>query len=221
FHQDLLHEMPLDAMQSQDLISVSWGLGSHGTEKLKRLFDVVASATALVLTAPLLVIVAIAVSISSGGSLLYRQTRTGRFGVPFEILKFRTMRVDAEAGGPVWARENDDRVTPLGRFLRRSRLDELPQLWNILKGEMSFVGPRPERPEFVKELEREIPFYQLRHLVPPGLTGWAQIRYPYGASVADARRKLGFDLYYVRNYGLRFDLGICLKTAVSMARGSR
>jgi exopolysaccharide biosynthesis polyprenyl glycosylphosphotransferase len=221
FHQDLLHEMPIDAMQSHDLISVSWGLGSNGTEKPKRVFDVVAAAVGLLLAAPILALVAIALRMSSSGPLLYRQTRVGRFGETFEILKFRTMRVDAEADGPVWARENDDRVTPLGRFLRRSRLDELPQLWNILKGEMSFVGPRPERPEFVQSLERDIPFYQLRHLVPPGLTGWAQIRYPYGASVTDARRKLGFDLYYVRNYGLRFDLGICLKTAVAMARGSR
>jgi lipopolysaccharide/colanic/teichoic acid biosynthesis glycosyltransferase len=131
------------------------------------------------------------------------------------------MRLDAEKDGAVWAQVNDHRVTRCGRFLRKSRLDEIPQFWNILKGEMSLVGPRPERPEFVSELEKTLPHYHLRHLVKPGLTGWAQIHYPYGASFADSKRKLAFDLYYVIHYGIPLDISILLKTLVSMIKGAR
>jgi lipopolysaccharide/colanic/teichoic acid biosynthesis glycosyltransferase len=170
---------------------------------------------------PVYILVALAVKLTSAGPVFYTQTRVGRLGLPFQIFKFRTMRTDAEKDGAVWAQKNDDRVTPIGKFLRRSRLDEIPQFWNILKGEMSFVGPRPERPEFVHELEEKIPYYQMRHLVNPGLTGWAQIRYRYGASVEDSKRKLAFDLYYVRHYGIGLDLEIILRTLIAMAQGAR
>ncbi len=179
---------------------------------LKRLFDLAVSACLLVLTAPFLVLAALAIRLEGKGPVLYRQVRVTRDGAHFPILKLRTMRVDAEAGGIVWARAKDDRVTAVGRFLRRTRIDELPQLVNILKGEMSFVGPRPERPEFVAELSREIPLYGERHMVKAGLTGWAQVNYPYGASVDDARSKLSYDLYYVKNFSILFDFVILLQT---------
>src|SRR5262249_52563196 len=142
--------------------------------------------------------------------------RVGLYGKDFKILKFRTMRTDAESGGAQWAKKNDPRATLLGRILRKSRLDEIPQLWNILLGEMSFVGPRPERPEFVLQLEQQIPFYRYRHLIKPGLTGWAQINYPYGASVEDARNKLSFDLYYLKRASVYLDIVITLKTVGAM-----
>jgi lipopolysaccharide/colanic/teichoic acid biosynthesis glycosyltransferase len=160
-------------------------------------------------------------AIHRDGPVFYRQTRVGRHGRPFTILKLRTMRVDAEDGTPQWASPHDDRATPLGRILRRTRLDELPQLVNILVGEMSFVGPRPERPEFVAALEQTLPFYSWRHFVRPGLTGWAQINYPYGSSVEDARRKLEYDLFYIRHYSVLTDLSIALRTATAAARGAR
>ncbi|MBV9494939.1 MAG: exopolysaccharide biosynthesis polyprenyl glycosylphosphotransferase [Acidobacteria bacterium] len=221
FHEDLLHETPIDIVDCRSLLGQGWGIGRQSTEALKRGFDVLLSLFGLTLSSPLMLIAALLVRVTSRGPIIYKQTRVGRFGRNFSIYKFRTMQVDAEKDGPVWAAKGDDRTTSVGAFLRKSRLDELPQLWNILLGQMSFVGPRPERPEFIAALEREIPFYQLRHLVPPGLTGWAQIRYRYGASIADAKRKLAYDLYYVRRYGLTFDLAICLKTVVTMARGAR
>lgn len=221
FHEDLLHETPIDTVDCRSLLGEGWGIGRQSTEAFKRAFDVAFSLFGLILSSPLMLLAAALVKLTSSGPIIYKQTRVGRFGRPFSIYKFRTMRVDAEKDGPVWAASSDGRTTPVGRFLRKSRLDELPQLWNILRGQMSFVGPRPERPEFIAALEQEIPFYQLRHLVPPGLTGWAQIRYRYGASIADAKRKLAYDLYYVRRYGLTFDLAICLKTVMTMARGAR
>jgi exopolysaccharide biosynthesis polyprenyl glycosylphosphotransferase len=221
FHEDLLHETPIDNVDCRSLLGQGWGIGRQSTEAFKRAFDVAFSLLGLLLASPLMLLAALLVKLTSDGPVIYKQTRVGRFGRPFSIYKFRTMQVDAEKDGPVWAASADGRTTPVGRFLRKSRLDELPQLWNILRGQMSFVGPRPERPEFIAALEQEIPFYQLRHLVPPGLTGWAQIRYRYGASTADAKRKLAYDLYYVRRYGLTFDLAICLKTVVTMARGAR
>ena len=153
--------------------------------------------------------------LSSPGDLFYRQTRVGAGGRPFRVIKFRSMVMDAEKfSGAVWAEEDDPRITPAGRFLRRTRLDELPQVWNILRGEMSLVGPRPERPEFVDELSRQIPFYRLRHAVKPGLTGWAQVKYPYGASVEDALVKLQYDLYYIKYRGVYLDLNILLRTVL-------
>jgi sugar transferase (PEP-CTERM system associated) len=179
---------------------------------LKRLFDLVMSAVVLLLTAPLLVVAMVAIRMEGPGPILYRQERVTRDGKTFWIMKLRTMRVDAEKSGAVWAAQQDNRITRVGLFLRRSRIDELPQLVNILKGEMSFVGPRPERPIFVKELAAQIPLYNERHLVKAGLTGWAQINYPYGASVDDARSKLSYDLYYVKNFSILFDIVILVQT---------
>ncbi|MBX3561193.1 MAG: TIGR03013 family PEP-CTERM/XrtA system glycosyltransferase [Sphingomonas sp.] len=183
----------------------SWG---------KRLFDVVASALLLALTWPLILVTAIAVKLESKGPAFYRQRRIGRYGEAFEVVKLRSMRTDAEVGGKaVWAQKDDPRVTRIGAFIRKVRIDELPQAWSVLKGEMSFVGPRPERPQFVADLEVRLPYYAERHVVKPGITGWAQINYPYGASVEDAREKLEYDLYYAKNYTPFLDILILLQTA--------
>lgn len=179
---------------------------------LKRAFDLVVSFLVLILTAPLLLGGMVAIRWEGPGPVFYRQERVTRNGKVFWIMKLRTMRVDAEAGGAVWAATKDNRITKAGSFLRRARIDELPQLLNILKGEMSFVGPRPERPVFVAELERQIPLYNERHMVKAGLTGWAQVNYPYGASIDDARSKLSYDLYYVKNFSILFDFVILLQT---------
>jgi lipopolysaccharide/colanic/teichoic acid biosynthesis glycosyltransferase len=170
-----------------------------------------------------MVIVALAIRLTSPGPALYHQQRVGLHDRPFTLHKFRTMRVDAEAGtGAVWAKEDDPRVTRVGRFLRRSRLDELPQFWNVLNGDMSLVGPRPERPEFVSDLTRQIPFYGQRHVVRPGLTGWAQVRYSYGASVEDAMQKLQYELYYIKNMSMALDLYVIAETVktIVVRRGS-
>jgi sugar transferase (PEP-CTERM system associated) len=205
----------------------SWFIFSPGFRKtrallvIKRALDIVVAIVGLALSFPLLVLLAAAVKASSPGPAFYRQARVGQSGRVFSVCKLRSMRQDAEAGtGPVWARQNDNRVTSLGRFMRRTRLDELPQLWNVLCGNMSFVGPRPERPEFVRSLTQQIRFYGQRHVVKPGLTGWAQVRYTYGASVEDAIEKLQYDLYYVKHLSVWFDLIIILetiKTVVSRA----
>lgn len=192
-------------------------------ETTKRALDI---AGALVLGIPTLVMapfIAIALALASPGPLFFRQQRTGRGGIPFEILKFRTMRTDAEATtGAVWAKENDPRVTRVGRLLRTTRIDELPQLWNILKGDMSLVGPRAERPEFDAQLTEQVPFYQQRYLIKPGLSGWAQINYPYGASIQDAIEKLRYDLYYIKHRSVVMDLEIILKTiTISLRRAGR
>ncbi|HBK05200.1 MAG TPA: hypothetical protein DDZ81_04980 [Acetobacteraceae bacterium] len=179
---------------------------------LKRGFDLVVSSVVLLLTAPLILGGMLAIRFEGAGPVLYRQERVTLDGKVFSIMKLRTMRVNAEAGGAVWAAEKDNRITKVGNFLRRARIDELPQLVNILKGEMSFVGPRPERPMFVKELAENIPLYNERHMVKAGLTGWAQINYPYGASIDDARSKLSYDLYYVKNFSILFDFVILLQT---------
>ena len=190
----------------------------------KRFFDLVAAGSLLLVAWPFMLLVAACVALESRGPILYRQTRVGENGRHFELVKFRSMHVDAEADGVArWASQGDDRTTRVGRFIRLVRLDELPQLFNILRGDMSFVGPRPERPQFVEMLSREVRYYNVRHCVRPGLTGWAQLRYPYGASVQDAEEKLTFDLYYVKNHGLVFDLLILLQTVevVLFHRGSR
>ena len=166
----------------------------------------------LLLTAPLILGGMLAIRWEGPGSVFYRQERITLDGKVFWIMKLRTMRVNAEAHGAVWAKEKDNRITKAGNFLRRARIDELPQLVNILRGEMSFVGPRPERPIFVKELREKIPLYNERHMVKAGLTGWAQINYPYGASIDDARSKLSYDLYYVKNFSILFDFVILLQT---------
>jgi exopolysaccharide biosynthesis polyprenyl glycosylphosphotransferase len=190
----------------------------------RRFISTVVSLAGLLLVLPLLPLMALAVKLTSPGPVLYRQKRVGRYGVLFDCYKFRTMRADAEAeAGPTWAGDDDPRITPVGRFLRRTRLDEIPQLWNVLRGDMGFVGPRPERPEFVEWLSREIPYYHLRHIIRPGLTGWAQVRYQYGASLEESKEKLRYDLYYIKNISLSLDLLIVLHTIkiVLLGRGSR
>ena len=232
---DKLLEMKLDGVTFDHLASVyeeytgkiavenlrpSWLIFSSGFRKSriqaasKRLFDVFLAVVGLVLAAPLMLAVALATRLTSDGPILYHQNRVGLQGRIFRIHKFRSMRTDAEAKtGPVWAaKDGDPRTTTLGRFLRRTRLDELPQLVNVLRGDMSFVGPRPERPEFVTELTREIPFYGQRHVVRPGVTGWAQVRYTYGASVEDALQKLQYDLFYIKHMSFAFDLLIVVST---------
>ncbi len=179
----------------------------------KRIFDVSVSLVMLAVFWPLMVLATVLVAVDSRGPILYRQVRVGEHGREFEVLKFRSMTVDAEKEGAQWAQKNDARVTRFGGLMRKYRIDELPQLFNVLKGEMSFVGPRPERPEFVSELSGKILYYAERHRVKPGITGWAQINYPYGASERDAEEKLSYDLYYVKNYTLFLDLVILLQTA--------
>ena len=179
----------------------------------KRAFDIVVSLAFLIITLPLMLVTALLIKLESPGPIFYRQTRTGLHGKPFDVIKFRSMRQDAEKDGvPKWASNVDSRITRVGHLIRRSRIDEIPQVLNVLMGHMSFVGPRPERPFFVKELEDEIPLYSLRHNVRPGITGWAQVNYPYGASVEDAKRKLAYDLYYAKNGGLFLDLVILTQT---------
>jgi sugar transferase (PEP-CTERM system associated) len=180
---------------------------------LKRLLDIVIALAGLVVTAPVMLLVALAIKLTSPGPALYHQNRVGERGRVFTVHKFRSMRVDAEAtSGAVWSREGDTRTTSVGRFLRAARLDELPQLWNILRGDMSLVGPRPERPEFIEQLTELIPYYGQRHVVKPGLTGWAQVRYTYGSSVEDAMEKLQYDLFYIKNMSLALDLLIVIST---------
>jgi sugar transferase (PEP-CTERM system associated) len=202
-----------------DTVNPSWLIFSDGfssgrmiSSAAKRLFDIIASLLLLVLTLPLIALFALLVKIDSKGPAFFRQTRVGLYGQNFNLIKLRSMRTDAEAGGAQYAAKNDPRVTRIGRLIRKLRIDELPQAWTVLKGEMSFVGPRPERPEFVAGLEEQLPYYAERHMVKPGITGWAQINYPYGASIEDSRHKLEYDLYYAKNYTPFLDLLILLQT---------
>ena len=182
------------------------------TRRLKRILDVVIAGIGLLLAGPLMLLTILAIKLDSRGPVLYKQVRAGEFGTLFTILKFRSMRTDAEKGGAQFAKENDDRVTRVGKFIRKTRLDELPQLWNVLKGEMSMVGPRPERPVFIEQLEQQVPFFKQRLYVKPGVTGHAQVRCRYGASAEDMLEKLQYDLYYIKSYSLIFDLTIILDT---------
>ena len=188
--------------------------------KVKRVIDLGLAGTLIAFTAPLLLLAALAIKIESPGPVFYRQTRVGHDDKRFDLWKLRTMTVDAEASGAVWAKTNDTRVTRVGAILRRTRIDEIPQCFNIFGGAMSFVGPRPERPEFTGLLDEAVPHYARRHLVKPGLTGWAQVNYPYGASVEDAAAKLEYDLYYVQHFSLVLDLCIVVKTLRVAASGS-
>jgi sugar transferase (PEP-CTERM system associated) len=215
-----------------DVTSPSWFIFGEGfraspvQQALERGFDVFASVGLLILSTPLMLATALAIKLEDGWAapVLYRQRRVGQYGRVFDVMKFRSMRVDAEQSGKAqWATRNDPRVTRVGAFIRQTRLDELPQLLNVLRGDMSFVGPRPERPEFVEQLEQTIPYYRERHTVKPGITGWAQLCYPYGASEKDAWEKLQYDLYYVKNRSLVFDLAIILQTVevVLWGKGAR
>ncbi len=202
-----------------DTVNPSWLIFSDGFSSgraisgfAKRVFDLLASGLLLLLSAPVIALFALLVKLDSKGPAFFRQTRVGLFGETFDVIKLRSMRTDAEANGAQWAQKDDPRVTRLGKFIRKTRIDELPQTWSVLKGEMSFVGPRPERPEFVADLEEKLPYYAERHMVKPGITGWAQINYPYGASIEDSRHKLEYDLYYAKNYSPFLDLLILLQT---------
>jgi exopolysaccharide biosynthesis polyprenyl glycosylphosphotransferase len=210
-----------------DEIAVSWLLyidlkWNHPFyHRLKRLLDVFAATVLSLVLWPVFLAAVLAVWLESGGPVIYSQMRTGFRGQPYRILKLRTMRADAEKSGAQWATHGDNRVTRVGRVLRKTRIDELPQLWNVLRNEMSFIGPRPERPEFVEKLTADIPLFPQRHWVQPGITGWAQINYPYGASIQDARAKLCYDLYYIKNASFLLDLHIAMRTLGSVMRGSR
>jgi sugar transferase (PEP-CTERM system associated) len=203
-----------------DTVNPSWLIFSDGfssgrvfSSLFKRLFDVTVSLLLLTLVLPVLAVAALAIKLDSRGPVFYRQRRIGLYGLGFDIIKLRSMRIDAEVdGNAVWAEKDDPRITRVGRILRKLRIDELPQCWSVLKGDMSFVGPRPERPQFVDDLEQQLPYYAERHMVKPGITGWAQINYPYGASIDDSRQKLEYDLYYAKNYSPFLDLLILLQT---------
>ncbi len=203
-----------------DTLNPSWLIFSDGFSSgrrlssfAKRLFDLIVSLILLIVTLPLIVLTAIAVKLESKGPAFYRQERIGLFGLPFQVLKLRSMQSDAEAAGEaIWAEKDDPRVTRVGRLIRKLRIDELPQAWNVLTGDMSFVGPRPERPAFVSDLETKLSYYAERHMVKPGITGWAQVNYPYGASMEDSRHKLEYDLYYAKNYTPFLDILIILQT---------
>ena len=215
-----------------DLTNPSWLVFSDGfnispvRRTVKRAFDVSMAALVLLVAWPFMLLTALAIRLESGWNapILYRQERVGENGKSFPVIKFRSMRTDAERDGVArWATKNDDRVTRVGRFIRKTRLDELPQLWNVLRGDMSIIGPRPERPQFVDDFNARIRYYSLRHCVKPGLTGWAQLRYPYGSSFEDAEEKLKFDLFYVKNHNFVFDLAILVQTVevVLFGRGAR
>ncbi len=213
FYEELTGKMLVEHLRPSQLI-FSEGFSKHPVVLLvKRVVDFTASLLGLVLSAPIWAVVPLAIKLDSPGPVFFRQERVGERGRRFEVLKFRSMRADAEAHtGPVWARDRDDRVTRVGRIIRKTRIDEIPQLINVLKGEMSFVGPRPERPFFVEQLAREIPYYVQRHTVKPGVTGLAQVKYSYGSTKEDALEKLRYDLYYIKRMGFWMDLSIILET---------
>jgi sugar transferase (PEP-CTERM system associated) len=219
----LTGRMPLDGLNPSSLIFSDGFNVRRSLEIQRRVISIVIALFGLIVTAPIIPFIILAVRLSSPGPILFRQTRIGRSGRPFVLRKFRTMWLDAEANGAVWATKDDPRVTPLGRLMRRTRLDEIPQLWNVLRGDMAFVGPRPERPEFVNWLSDEIPYYDLRHMIRPGITGWAQVRYKYGSSLEETRRKLEYDLYYVKHLSLGLDSLIMFETikTILMRRGAQ
>lgn len=222
FYEQIAQEIPLDHIDDEWLLHAAMNSSRIHIRKLKRIMDVSVAVIGLLLSAPICALVTVAIWIDSRGPLFYRQRRSGLDGVEYTVLKFRTMVADAEAtSGAVWAGKNDIRITRVGGFLRKSRIDEIPQLLNVLRGEMSLVGPRPERPEFIEDLARQIPFYQERLLVPPGITGWAQVRYPYAASIEASRRKLQLDLYYIKHMSLFLDVTILLRTFKTILVGLR
>jgi sugar transferase (PEP-CTERM system associated) len=223
FTEQLSGKLSVENLHPSSLIFSNGFKRSIIFKKLKRGFDILGSLLGFILSAPVNLIIAIAIKIDSKGPILYRQERVGENGEIFHLLKFRSMCADAEESGPVWAKVNDQRTTRVGRVIRKLRLDEIPQIFNVLRGEMSFIGPRPERPFFVDMLKREIPFYSERHMLKPGITGWAQISYQYGASKEDSLEKLKYDLYYIKHMSLFFDLMIIFETIkiVLFGKGAR
>lgn len=214
FYETLWYKLPADLLKDDWFaFSAGFNLLPNGiNSRFKRLFDIAFTGTLLVLLAPLMLLTAVIIKLESRGPVFYSQMRTGLNRQPFRVYKFRSMRQDAEKLGIQWAKERDPRITRVGYWLRLTRIDELPQLWNVLRGDMSLIGPRPERPEFDVQLAEAIPYYNIRYLVKPGITGWAQVMYPYGASVEDAYEKLAYDLYYIKNYSIWLDLAIAFKT---------
>jgi sugar transferase (PEP-CTERM system associated) len=224
FFERITGKVHIDMLRPSWLIFAGRGRDTRIGQVFRELVHRSLALVGLVLSLPIAVLTAILIKIESKGPIFYKQERLGKNGKIFHVIKFRSMQIDAEADGlPVWAADDDGRATRVGRIIRKIRVDEIPQFWNIIKGEMSFVGPRPERPHFVAQLAAEIPYYKHRHLVAPGLTGWAQIKYPYGASIEDARQKLQYELYYIKNQSLTLDLIIVFETikTVLFGRGGR
>lgn len=221
-HEVLAQEIPIDHIDDEWLMSAAMNSSVIHIRKIKRAMDLVVAVVGLIVTLPICLITVVAIKLESRGPVLYQQRRAGQRDRTYTLLKFRTMKQDAEVHtGPVWADKYDQRITRIGRFLRKVRIDEIPQLINVLRGEMSLVGPRPERPEFVETLSGAIPFYRERLLVPPGITGWAQIKYPYAASIEASRRKLQYDLYYIKHMSFSLDLLILLRTFKTIVVGLR
>ncbi len=214
FYEKMWSKLPILHLQD------GWFVGASGFDmlyhtvslKVKRVIDLILAVTLLLALLPVAMLIGLIIKIDSPGPILFSQLRVGQTGRPFKLYKFRSMAINAEQDGAKWASHDDPRITRVGRVLRKMRIDEVAQIINVLKGEMSFIGPRPERPEFVEKLEQLVPYYELRHLVKPGITGWAQVMYPYGASVEDAQNKLSYDLYYIKNYSVYLDLFIIMKT---------
>ncbi|MDQ1363868.1 MAG: Sugar transferase, partial [Pseudomonadota bacterium] len=225
FLERVTGHIELDVLHPSVVIFSSGFTSAVSPSGTKRIFDIVVSLVILILASPIMLLTAAAIWLSSFGRdpVFYRQVRIGLSDAPFQVLKFRSMRVDAEKNGAQFAKKNDSRITMIGAFIRKTRIDELPQLINVLKGDMSFVGPRPERPEFVLNFQQSIPHYSLRHVVKPGITGWAQICYPYGDSMEDTRNKLQYDLYYIKNYSSFLDMTILFQTlqVVLFGQGAR
>lgn len=214
FYEIVLKRLPIKRL-SKKYFMVESGFSSYQDsikKNIKRIFDICFAIIILIPALPIMLISAVIIKLESRGPVIYSQERIGENNKPFKIFKFRSMRTDSEKDGPKWASEHDDRITKFGNIMRKTRIDELPQLYNVIVGQMSFVGPRPERQFFINTLEKEIPYYNLRHIVKPGLTGWAQVKYPYGASIEDSYRKLQYDLYYIKNYSLILDILIILDT---------
>jgi len=212
FYERITGRVSLNMLRPSWLIFTGRGRQAKIAEVTRHFAHWLLALIGAILSLPIVLVTAVLIKLESKGPVFYRQERVGKNGRTFVLAKFRSMRVDAETAGPVWASKKDNRTTRVGRVIRKIRVDEIPQFWNILKGEMSFVGPRPERPHFVAQLAEEIPFYEQRHLIAPGLTGWAQIKYPYGASIEDARQKLQYDLFYIKNHGLFLDAIIMFET---------
>ncbi len=221
FMEGRFFEVPVDTIRADWFLHSNLDLVHPLYWRLKGVGDLLAAIFGLLLACPFLLLAAIAIKLESRGPIFYSQIRAGLLNKPYRMWKLRSMRMDAEASGPQWASQGDQRVTVVGRFLRKTRLDEVPQFWNILRGEMSLIGPRPERPEFLEMLAKEIPFYIQRHLVKPGITGWAQINYPYGDSVEDAAKKLKFDFYYIKYASVGLDMQIVLRSIGAIMRGAR
>jgi sugar transferase (PEP-CTERM system associated) len=212
FYERLTGRVALSMLRPSWLIFAGPGRQAKLSTVVRSLVHRLVALVGAILSLPIVLVTAILVKLDSRGPVFYKQERVGKNGQTFTLTKFRSMRVDAESAGPVWASKGDDRTTRVGRIIRKIRIDEIPQFWNILRGEMSFVGPRPERPHFVAQLAEEIPYYEQRHLIAPGLTGWAQIKYPYGASIEDARQKLQYDLFYIKNHSLVLDAVVLFET---------